>query len=274
MVISQNLKIWLILLLTMFEQDAPTTAQIPDTLIFKGDTLSIFANPLEELYKDDSLRPNFFGDQRGCINTSCWRGYVAEWKIENDQLFLTGINTCCFPDDGVRASLKSLFGGKVINGVVKADWFSGSIIAPQGKLLHYVHLGYESIYEKELEFHFKDGRLVGIKKYDNSGTRESIYSKNSGKFQQFIYSNIRWDKLPDPAQSEIRVSVWFSANESGRVDSVKISKGYNPDFDLEAIRVIKMIPEWDVFYRHGKHQRVGWAVSIVFSNSNRRKYSQ
>lgn len=271
---SQSVKICLMLLLAISMHDAFATAQNPDRLIYKGDTLSIFANPLEALYRSDSLRPKFWGDQSGCITTSCWRGYVAEWKIENDQLYLTGIYSCCFREDSVRANLKSLFGDKVIDGVVKADWFSGSIIAPQGKLLHYVHLGYESIYERELELHFKDGRFTGVETYDNSRTRESSYSKSPGKLQQFIYSNIRWANLPDPQEKEIRVFVSVSANEDGMVDSVKVLRGENPEYNLEAIRVVKTIPEWDVFFRHGRHYRTSWMIPVIFSNSNRKKYSR
>jgi hypothetical protein len=67
------------------------TSQIPDILIYKGDTLSIFANPLEQLYDNDSIRPNFFDGKEGCMSTACWRGYEAEWIIIDDYLYLTGI---------------------------------------------------------------------------------------------------------------------------------------------------------------------------------------
>lgn len=132
--------------------------------------------------------------------------------------------------------MKSLFRDKVFDGSLKADWFSGSIIAPQGKLLHYIHLGYQSIYEKELEFHFKDGRLSATKTYDNSKTSESIYSKNPGKLQEFIYTNISWSKLAYTGEEEIRVFVSFSADENGVVGSVKVLRGHNDYYNLEAIR--------------------------------------
>ncbi|MDR6809794.1 hypothetical protein J2Y45_006825 [Dyadobacter sp. BE34] len=274
MITRQNLKIWMISLWVLFCFNVFATAQNPDRLVYKGDTLFIFANPLEELYKNDSIRPKFFAKQAACITTACWRGYIADWKIENGQLYLTGISSCCFRDDGVRANLESLFGDKVTDGIVKADWFSGNIIAPQGKLLHYVHLGYQSIYERELEFCFKDGRLSGTKMYDNSKTRESIYSKIPGKLQEFIYSKISWDKLTDMGDEEIRVFVSFSANENGVVDSVRVLRGQNPDCNVEAIRVVRLIPEWDVFYRLGKHQRTSWMLPVIFSSSNRKKYSK
>jgi hypothetical protein len=247
------------------------TAQIPDRLVYNGDTLSIFANPLELLYSGDSLRPKFFGDKEGCTSTVCWRGYQAEWIIIDGQLYLTGIFSCCFYEDKIKADLKTLFGKKFNGGKVKADWVSGNILAPQGKQLHYVHMGYESLYEKELEFQFKNGELIETKTYDNSKSRQSTYSKDPEKLKEFIYSHINWTILPR-SKEPVRVFVQFSANENGIVDSTKIMKRSNVLFDAEAERVVKTIPEWDVYYRHEKLERIKWTIPIIFSEENRKKY--
>ena len=250
------------------------TGQIPDRLIYKGDTLSIFANPLEQLYENDTLRPKFFGDKEVCMSTACWRGYQAEWVIINDHLYLTGIFSCCFYEDNIKADLNKLFGNKFIDGKVKADWFTANIIAPQGKQLYYVHMGYGSLYEKELELQFKNGQLVGTKTYDNSKSRQSIYSQNEEKLRGFIYSNINWNNLPKLDDKVIKIYVQFSANENGVVDSVVVMRGYDTFFDQEAIRVVKAIPKWEVLYRHEKLERRSWNLPIIFSNDNRKKYNK
>lgn len=51
-------------------------------------------------------------------------------------------------------------------------------------------------------------------------------------------------------------------------------RGYDTIFDQEAIRVVKAIPEWDVFYRHEKLERRSWLLPIIFSNDNRKKYKK
>lgn len=248
------------------------TSQIPDRLIYNGDTLLIFANPLEQLYDNESIRPNFFGKNEGCETTACWRGYVAEWLIFEGNLYLTGIRSCCYYEDSIKADLKELFGEKLINGKVKADWFSGKIIAPQGELLYYIHMGYESLYERELELDFSNGKLIGIKTYDNSKSRQSEFSQKPEKLKEFIYSNINWRTLPKFDNKTIKVFVQFSANENGIVDSVKVIRGYDSIFDNEAIRVIKTIPDWDIYYRHGELQRMNWTFPVVFNEENRKKY--
>lgn len=249
------------------------TSQIPDRLIYHGDTLSIFANPLEQLFDNDSIRPNFFGQNEGCESTACWRGYEAEWRIIDDSLYLTGIYSCCYYEDRIKADLKELFGVKFINGKVKADWFTADIIAPQGQLLYYIHMGYESLYEKELVFKFKNGKLAETEIFDNSKSRQSDYSQNDNLRLEYIYKNIRWEKLPNLVNDTIKVWVKFSANENGVIDDVKIMRGNSKVFNKEAIRVIKSIPNWDIYYRHGKFERTFWNQPIIFSESNSKNYN-
>lgn len=250
-----------------------STSQIPDILIYNGDTLALFANPLEQFYEHDSDKPRFFGEKEGCTSTGCWRGYQAEWTILDSVLYLNSIYSCCYKSDSVKADLQTLFGDAFVRGSVKANWFTGTVYSPQGKLLYYVHDGYESSYENEVAFEFSRGKLVGTKMYDNSKSRRSEFSQNPDKLKAFIYSNLNWKYLPTPENKTIKVTVQFSANENGLIDSVKVLSGFDSQYDTEAIRVIKSIPDWDIYYKHGKHQRVMWLYPIVFSKENQKKYS-
>lgn len=248
-----------------------STGQIPDRLIYQGDTISIYANPLEQLYGNDTLRPKFFGIKEGCGSTACWRGYQAEWTIIDNEIYLTGIFSCCCDEDKIKADLNLLFGDKCIDNKVKANWVTGDFISPQGKLLNYVHMGYASTYEKEVEFQFKDGKLIRTRIYDNSKSRTSIYKEDQKKLMEFINRQINWRILPKNKE-KIRIFVQFSANSQGIIDSTEILRGYNPDFDKETIRVIRTIPKWDILYSHGEFMRMKWTMPVIFSNENRRKY--
>lgn len=260
------------LTLTIFNFKIFGTSQIPDRLIFNGDTFSIFSNPLDQLPNIDNLRPKLFGDKEGCNSTACWREYQAKWEIVGNELYLIGIYSCCFYEDKIQANLKQLFPDKYINGKVKADWVTANILSPQGKQLYYVHMGYESLYEKEVVYEIVNGQLKRTTTYDNTKSRKSIYSQDSNLLH-FIYSNIKWETLPK-TEKTVKVYVQFSANEQGEIDSVKVMKGYDEFFDNEAKRVVKSIPEWDVFYRREKHERRAWNLPIVFSEENRQKYKK
>ena len=271
---KQKVIILFLFLLTFPFVNTFATGQIGDRLIYKGDTLILFSNPLETLLENFSSRPKLFGDKEVCIPTSCWRGYQAEWEIIENHLYLTGVFSCCYSEDGIKADLKTLAGDYYVNGKVKADWVTDYLIAPKGKLIYYVHDAYESLYETEIEFQINKGQLVGTKTYDNSKSKQSVYSQNDEKLKQFIYSNINWNALSIPAGKEIKIFVQFSANENGIIDSAIIVKGYDSQFEKEAIRIVKAIPEWDIYYRHGKHKRIVWTLPIVFSEMNIKQYQK
>jgi hypothetical protein len=248
------------------------TSQIPDRLIYNGDTVSIFSNPLEQHPDIYGLRPKLFGDKQSCNSTACWREYQAKWEIVDDDLYLIGIYSCCFYEDKIQANLKQLFPDKHENGKVKADWVTAKILSPQGKQIYYVHMGYESLYEKEVVYEIVNGQLKGITTYDNSKSRISIYRQDT-ILHSFIYSNIKWEALPKTDKT-VKVYLQFSANEQGEIDSVEVMKGFDELFDNEAIRIVKSIPEWDIYYRRGEHERRAWVLPIFFSEENRKKYKK
>lgn len=258
-----------LLLLTTIHFKSFGTAQIPDILIYKGDTLLLHSNPLEQLDNIDTLREKLFGDKMSYWTTACYRMYQAEWTIIDDQLYLTAIYSCDYSRDKIKANLETLFGEKFINQKVKADWVTAKISSPQGKQLYYIHSEYDSLYEKDVVFEIINGQLIGITTLEN---RKSKFSEEI-TLMHFIYTNIDWDKLPNQ-DMPIKIFVRFSANEQGVIDSVKVVRGFDEIYDNEAIRVIKSIPEWDVFYSGGRHVRHSLVVPIVLSEENRLKYTK
>jgi hypothetical protein len=246
------------------------TAQAPDILCFNGDTLMLFTNPLESLFDDVNKRPaSYFGDKIGCLATYCARGYIGHWRLENDSLFLVSIKSCCYNKDNIEANLNALFPERTKNKKVYADWFSGSLISPYGKLLYQFNDGYFSIYESELEFSILNGQLIDIKSLDNSKTKKSKYTENQSLLKEYIEGNIIMENLPDRDTIKrcVHVSI-FSTHENATIDSVAVVRGVNELYDNEAIRVVKSIPEWDVIYRHGEKVEQFWMIPINFDLTN------
>lgn len=272
-----------ILLFSLISLNLFGTAQIPDLIIYKGDTLSLYSCPLNSFPNQDLITPNELFGSRGCFFTSCWRNYVATWEIIDNELYLCEIRNACYPTSmrGVSVSFKSevdkdsigseyadlkvLFPQRFKNGKVKADWVNEKLISPQGKLLYYVHDGFESIYETEIEFTLKKGTLSEIKTLDNSKTRKSKYTEDQKLLKVFIYKNIQRKNLPvtDTIKRCVYVQI-VSSDENGKIDRVKVVRGVNELYDNEAIRVVMSIPEWDVIYRHGKRYNPIWTLPIRF----------
>jgi len=261
------------------------TYPIPDKLVYNGKNFSVYLNILpDEFYKIDTvtfdsleyinriLTVDLFGDKKGCQTTACV-DFLASWEIEKNQLYLTGIYSCCYYEDSIKADLTSLFKEKVINGKVKADWVSSKEIVQGGEELNFISYDIP-VFKKEIEFEFLEGKLLNINTFDNSKSRQSVYSQNAEKLLNFIYTNIDWDNLPKQ-KKPIRVITRFSANENGKIDDIEVTKkSENEIFNQEAIRVIKSIPDWDVIYVKGQLYRQYYSMPILFSEENRKKYGQ
>jgi hypothetical protein len=50
-----------------------------------------------------------------------------------------------------------------------ADWFTGVLRTPKGKMLHYVHMGFASVYEHEVHIKIENGVVVASRVIDNRG---------------------------------------------------------------------------------------------------------
>lgn len=146
------------------------TAQVPDKLEYQGKLLSRFTNPLDALPTD--RRPAFVSE-----NTLNWRGYVALWEIRDGRLYLKDLRAriCATPpeSEAERApcgrhhrgaceiksvELQGAFPGR--SGPTFADWYTGELRVPQGRLLQYVHMGYASHYERYLLIDIAAGMVV------------------------------------------------------------------------------------------------------------------
>jgi len=152
--------VWLFLMLPGI---AWATAQFPDYLIRDGETLPIFSNPLESYFDADHPKPRHLF-RHSC--TANWRGYVATWKVENGDLYLVRLVKGDCSRNPEEIALDNIFPGQT--APVKAVWFNGSIRIPQGKQLRYVHMGYGSVYEREIFMGFEKGRLVREDTIDNT----------------------------------------------------------------------------------------------------------
>lgn len=140
------------------------TSQAHEVLIYEGQKTSMaFCPPIptdhprivkasDEDFQDETIPSYIF-------STACWRRYIGTWKVERGYFYLV--------------SLTGRF--KVVGeDPLLADWFSGVIRVPKGDLLHYVHMGFGSVYESELHVEIEKGKVVTSRVVDN---RNSSFNK-------------------------------------------------------------------------------------------------
>jgi hypothetical protein len=131
-----------------------------DRIVWGGRAYWLAAAPLQDyFYAHPDLRPKFLG-----FNSACKRGYVAQWEIRKDRLYLVGMEMICQTD----ATFASLFPGGE-EGVF-ADWVSGDLTCPYGNLVKYEHAGFARTLEHELILSVENGILRLARVKDNLPT--------------------------------------------------------------------------------------------------------
>jgi hypothetical protein len=146
------------------------TAQQGDKLLVDGKSYEIFTNPLEPYLEEHPGKL----PKSEVVSTALWRGYVATWEVKDHKLLLMDVGILkSVPEKSgsgfsteLTSVMEQIFPGKK---EVFAEWYSGNIIIPDGKLVHYVHMGYASTYSKYILLRVEKGAVTRQWKTDAEG---------------------------------------------------------------------------------------------------------
>lgn len=145
---------------------AGATAQIPDGISYEGRGYALYSQPIHALLR---AKPDVQARVERYIGPRCsasWSGLRAEWLIEDGRLFLVRLeaNPCDREPDVIP--LRKL-GARRGETRIFAGWYSGELRLPQGEELEYVHMGFESVYERDLFLTVENGQVVGRRVVEN-----------------------------------------------------------------------------------------------------------
>jgi hypothetical protein len=103
-------------------------------------------------------------DEESRLNsTACWRRYRATWEIIGDRLYLMHVI-----GRFERLGELPLF----------ADWVTHVLRVPAGTMLHYEHMDFESVYERDLLIEVTAGRVTGWHVRDNHVERPDVSGRS------------------------------------------------------------------------------------------------
>ncbi|MDD2314284.1 MAG: TonB family protein [Proteiniphilum sp.] len=106
------------------------------------------------------------------------------------------------------------------------------------------------------------------------GTEEAIFVvvENQPEFpggqaamMKFLADSIRYPKIAVENGIQGRVICNFVVMKDGSVSDVQIVRGVDPVIDAEAVRVLKLMPDWKPGTQHGKAVNVRYTLPVVFS---------
>ena len=192
------------------------TAQVMETLIYKGEECAMASEPLRSYLSE--CRPNL---SFRAPHTACWRGYTGTWQIKDNKLFITDIST-------FGPSIEEIFSEPL---PVFARWYTGEIRVTQGDTLLYVHMGYGSLYEKEIYIKIKNGLVVSEEETDNRENFESCQrqiSTDSDSTGNIDPDNLHiriWAGKPDPCTRSFNIKTQFVRVFAGNIhDTVSLRR--------------------------------------------------
>lgn len=84
-------------------------------------------------------------------------------------------------------------------------------------------------------------------------------------FMKWLTKNLSYPQAAADKKIEGKVVAEFIVNEDGSVSNLKLVKTINPLCDNEALRVLRMMPQWKAGIQNGKPCRTKVAIPIVFA---------
>ena len=154
---------WALLLLVAFAAPAHATRQVEEELVIDGRCHRMQATPLEDFLDTLDPRPELTDS----MCTACWRGYLGTWILEDRTLKLLSLRWPGFgrDDDDTPIPLTKLFPNAKAS--VPATWFTGVLRVAQGRMWRYVHMGFATLYERDLYMRVEKGKVVRQWEVDN-----------------------------------------------------------------------------------------------------------
>ncbi len=145
------------------------TPQLGETFIVDKKRYQIHENPLSSYIYDKKIE--FAGT---C--SACWRGYHGTWKMEDDYLYIINLIECTCSSDEKEIPLSKLF-PKQKAKKVKAIWFTGTITISKGRVVNHTDIDHMPIYENDILFSFKNGKLIERKVVLNKSKAQIFLNK-------------------------------------------------------------------------------------------------
>lgn len=216
--------------------------QRPDYIIYKKDTIATY-NLLVEQYlqkHEYSNREQLFGlSFRDGASFSCWRGYQAIYKIENDSLFLADIIDCgsfrktLLDKNTSLKKMRTIFGDRLINDKVFIDWFSGDLNFPlTNKIVRWDGV-FSTIYEEEKVLHISNGNVLNMEDVNNYvDDPKAINREYKVKISDILFKKIKRIKLKTSDDCDCSEKYLITIDEYGKISKVNMLR-YKSDEEID-----------------------------------------
>jgi hypothetical protein len=252
------------ILFLLIPQAIKATGLSGDVIYLQGEEWSLLDKPID---RDSILfhRLMEFLPENHCITTANREGYTAYWEVRQSHLFLHHLEVCIYDEQKKEEysltyqpdQLKKVFQPYYQDRKICARWFSGELRAGTGKLVRYVHSGFDRNMETEQVMALQHGHIESSQTYHNT-IRAGIKIKNS---QDEIIRRFPWHRFPEYKGQRITFDVEnIQCASDGHLDVRAIfvrPKRENIEDENHPLakalkEVLKSIYPWEVLFINGK----------------------
>lgn len=192
----------LVFMLQLLPGRLGATGLAADKIYINGEKWDLYAWPISKLY---SGRLQYFLKERAgtavmeCTMANPW-GYNCTWEIKKGKMYLKEVvvemyDTLAHKEFQVvypADSLKGVFRESCTRKGICADWVSGDLVAGKGKLVAYVHMGFNRTAEYEVHFKVEKGKVISssLRRCRSIDKIMKIKKEVDGKMSD-VYAGIR-----------------------------------------------------------------------------------
>lgn len=157
-----------ITLILLFSIKIYATGQQTNIILIEGKEYRLLNDPLEtylQKHSEIKLRqPDYDedGNEILVISTGNWRGYIAYFQIENNELVLYDVKTTNFETNETTSVYQKIFG----NEKTKMD-YSGILTVANGEFISSDNFEYSHYFTHYILFTFQNNHVVKSKKINN-----------------------------------------------------------------------------------------------------------
>lgn len=90
------------------------------------------------------------------------------------------------------------------------------------------------------------------------------YPGGAVEFMKWLTKNLRYPKMAQVKKTEGKVIAHFYVEKDGRITGLKIVQSLSQECDREALRVLRMMPNWQPGVQNGQPCRTKVCIPIVF----------
>lgn len=231
--------------------------QVPDLLVTDKDTSYLYESPLLQIDKIDSLVSRYIESDG---NSSCWRGFIAEWKIIDNRLYLSNL----YNETGkinINDRAEIILNKKFVNGLIEASWVSGEIWSGKDPITGDY---FPTIYDEEFLFILDKGIVANRQNFKTKASPTWNESYLESYFQLY-FSNEK--------ESADKIWFWFFiySNTNGEIVGVDFRSGKKDEpLKDKAINAVKALRFINIYYYKGKPWTEGIAMQVLISKNSAR----